>query len=396
MHGFKTFLAEEKIATEKSRVHLSHLEDSILDHGHDGVATAANFLDDAHHMLTGHKPDAHYSTKFDGSPSVIFGQHPNNGQFFVSTKSALSKNAKINHTPMDAAKNHKGNPELIDKLVAALEHLPKIMPKGSKAGDVYQGDLMHTPDSIIHTEDGHIHFKPNTIMYSAPKNSPHGKAASSSKLGIVVHTKHDPELGAVPLDPKSRSKFREHPDVHNIDPTLKVDPSHYTTAEMKAFLQHRDAATKLYRSIKPESMESVTPHLRQLHQHINDQVRKGKKPSVEDFVSFLQGQHTKGLGTLNSDKGKKARTSEHSARLAHIMSKEKDIDKILQLHGHLQKAKDVLTGVMGKGNPWIHSIDGQKSMPEGVVGVAPDGSAVKFVNRKGFSKANFDNAKKKK
>ena len=80
------------------------------------------------------------TTKYDGSPSIVFGTHPETGRFFVASKSAFNKDPKINYTPEDIERNHGHAPGLVEKLKGALEHLPKIMPRN---GGVYQGDLMY-------------------------------------------------------------------------------------------------------------------------------------------------------------------------------------------------------------------------------------------------------------
>jgi small nuclear ribonucleoprotein (snRNP)-like protein len=64
------------------------------------------------------------------------------------------------------------------------------------------------------------------------------------------------------------------------------------------------------------------------------------------------------------------------------------ISKSLELHSHLQKAKDVLTDVMSQNTDFEHSIAGQKTGPEGFV-AHNKGNTAKFVNRKEFSKMNL-------
>ena len=41
------------------------------------------------------------SVKWDGAPAVVCGVNPDNGKFFVGTKSVFAKNAKINYTKSD-------------------------------------------------------------------------------------------------------------------------------------------------------------------------------------------------------------------------------------------------------------------------------------------------------
>ena len=100
MLRFKTFLKEE--AEQGSELkHIHHAEDRPLMHGHQGFEHAFGALNQAHaHITSGHQ-NSNLTMKYDGSPSIVFGHHPKNGKFFVSTKSAFNKNPKINHTDKD-------------------------------------------------------------------------------------------------------------------------------------------------------------------------------------------------------------------------------------------------------------------------------------------------------
>ena len=67
--------------------HLEHLEDSIFD----GRRAAWRAVKTA---LTCKS----VSTKWDGAPAIVFGTNPDNGQFFVGTKSVFNKvKVKINY-----------------------------------------------------------------------------------------------------------------------------------------------------------------------------------------------------------------------------------------------------------------------------------------------------------
>ena len=122
--------------------------------------------------------------KYDGSPAIVFGHHPETGKFFVASKSAFNKNPKINYTHEDIKKNHGHAPGLMDKLHASLLHLKKIAPKTG----VYQGDLMYTHDDLHHHKNGKVSFTPNTITYTG--QGPEAQKIKDSKIGVVVHTQY--------------------------------------------------------------------------------------------------------------------------------------------------------------------------------------------------------------
>ena len=58
-------------------LHLEHPEDTILT----GDLS----------VLDAFQSDNHYSVKIDGSPAIVWGTDPENGKFFVGTKSVLIK-----------------------------------------------------------------------------------------------------------------------------------------------------------------------------------------------------------------------------------------------------------------------------------------------------------------
>lgn len=119
--------------------HLEHPEDSIL-LGKDSALNVINFLAQKNSKLT---------VKYDGAPAIIFGSNPENGKFFVGTKSVFNKKKiKINYNHFDIAQNHDG--KVAEILHVAYQCLPRI------AG-VVQGDFIGF--------GGNDFYKPNTIEY---------------------------------------------------------------------------------------------------------------------------------------------------------------------------------------------------------------------------------------
>jgi hypothetical protein len=105
----------------KLNVHLNHPEDMILT----GDLSVINAL----------YGDAFVSVKIDGSPAIVWGTHPENGEFFVGTKSVFNKKKiRICYTKENIREyyNHQPNVETI--LINCLNYLPRT--KG-----VFQGDF---------------------------------------------------------------------------------------------------------------------------------------------------------------------------------------------------------------------------------------------------------------
>lgn len=385
--NFRNFLTEE--VDEKKLKHLEHAEDHVINAGHEGFSHAFHNLKDVHDKLTGKDNATKVTMKYDGSPSVVFGTNPENGKFFVGSKSAFNKNPKINYTEADIEKNHGHAPGLVQKLKAALNHLPKVTPKKG----VFQGDIMHTPGDV-HETNGKVHFTPNTITYSTPSNSPHGKDAKRSKIGIAVHTKYngknleDMEAEYAP----DLNEFGKHHDVHLISTEHDLGNMHYTPQQQTKFTKHMNNAAKLWKTTKPETYAAIKGHEIPLKTYINHTVRTGTKPTVEGFIDHYSKSHQKKIDAVKTLKAKAQKGIQAEAELGHVNQNKAHFKRVLQMHSQLQKAKDVLAHSLSSHAEFDHSINGKKSKPEGFV-VVRHNRPTKIVDRREFSAANFNRDK---
>ena len=256
MLGFKDFLTEGAPTEEGAKLkHITHAEDRPLFHGADGFKHAYDALHGAHfHTKQGHQSNK-LTMKYDGSPSLVYGHHPENGKFFVASKSAFNKNPKLNYTPEDVEKNHGHAPGLVEKLKAALEHAPKIAPKKG----VFQGDVMFTkPD--LKKEGDKTSFTPNTITYGARGD----KAASinKSKFGLVTHTKYEgTNLSNMRATGNvSESDFGSHSDIYHHTASYDSAGAKYSEQSQqkvlgelsKAKTIHETHGDKMYKAIHAE------------------------------------------------------------------------------------------------------------------------------------------------
>ena len=386
MKRFAAFIIESTEAEEKQLKHLEHAEDHAINAGHEGAMHAINNLMDVHRALRGKPSKSKITMKYDGSPSVIFGRHPENGKFFVASKSVFNKNPKLNYTEADIEKNHGHAPGLVEKLKAALKHLPKVTPPRG----VYQGDIMHTRGDI-HEGPRKVSFTPNTITYSASKGSKHGKAALGSQIGVAVHTAYKgeslPEMEAQYAP--DLSHFGQHKDVHLISTEHDLSKSKYDKEKQSQFRQHLQNAVRTMRKVPAEGHDAISAHRVPLKTYINHTVRTGTNPSVEGFIDHYTKAHQKKIDAVKTQKSKDAKTVEMQRALQHVLDNKDHFKNVLDLHGHLQKAKDVLTHAMSTSSEFEHHIKGRKSKPEGFV-VVRNNRPTKFVDRKDFSASNFN------
>jgi len=182
----KSALGEAIVANK----HLNHLEDTVISQGKAGATAAIQYLKGLYSLLKGSSEDAvKVSTKWDGAPAIVCGPSPENGKFFVGTKSVFNKTPKVNYTIQDIRNNHDG--PVANILRECLQYLSGLGMK-----EILQGDLMFTNSSKKKTpfkdptgkQEAMISFQPNTIVYMVPENTPFGKKIARSKLGIIFHT----------------------------------------------------------------------------------------------------------------------------------------------------------------------------------------------------------------
>lgn len=392
MLTFKYLLSEE--TSEDRLTHLEHAEDHVINAGFEGFAHAFHNLEDVKDQLQGKKNKTRITTKYDGSPSVVFGHNPDNGQFFVASKSAFNKDPKLNYTFEDIEKNHGHAPGLVQKLKAALEHLPNVAPKTG----VYQGDIMHSggvrsennPHGDVMEDKGKYHFKPNTITYSTSKGSEEGKKIATSKFGVAVHTAYTgnkfsnlkAEYGS------DLAHFKQHPDVHLINTTDDVKHAAMTTNHSHTYQHHMDQAADEFKKFNKKHYGAMEGHQDHLKTYINKTVRENTKPSVEGYAEHLKNHHLKQIAGVKTAKAVNAKTEMMNTNLAHVKKHSEKLKSILNMHHHLQAAKNQLVYALSAKSKFEHSINGQKVKPEGYV-VIRDNRPTKLVDRAEFSRANF-------
>ena len=318
------------------------------------------------------------------SPSVVFGYHPENGKFFVASKSAFNATPKLNYTPEDIEKNHGHAPGLVSKLKAALQHLPKVTPKKG----VYQGDFMyHKDDGDVREHEGSYHFKSNTITYSTPKNSEEGRKIAKSKVGVVVHTayKGNTLQGMKAEYNANTSSFKPH-DVHLISSEVDLQKVRYTNQQQQTFLHHMTKAADLHAGMK--NYDHHQGHEDHIKTYINSTVRSGTTPSVEGYKQHLQNHYQSKANALKTPAGKQRQLDTGSQMVAHVDKHAKKFQSSFDIHKHLQAAKNVLVNALSSNPTYNHHIGGKQVKPEGYV-VVVNNRPSKLVDRDEFSRLNF-------
>lgn len=389
------FLVET--ASEEKLSHLEHAEDHVVNAGLEGFAHAFHNLEDVHEKLSGKGNNTTVMTKYDGSPSVIFGHHPETGKFFVATKSGWNVNPKINYSEEDINNNHGHAPGLAEKLKIALKHLKKVAPKTG----VYQGDLMHSgvksksnPQGDIETHSGQYHFTPNTITYSTPHDSDEGKNIEKSKIGIVVHTAYTGNTwDSLKADyAPNLSHFGSHPDVHMIDNRNDLPSASMSPEQHKKYSEEIKKATGVFKSTPEEAYNAIqnenSHHSDHLKTYFNKTVREDSKPTLQGYIQHLKDVHNKRIASVKTQKAIGQKTEAMMSDLAHVENNKEHFENILKMHHHLQQAKNELVQGLSANPKYKHTIKGMDTKPEGYV-VVRNNRPTKLVHRQEFSRANF-------
>jgi hypothetical protein len=393
MKSFQTFLKEAAEEGTKLK-HITHPEDRPLMHGHEGFEHAHGALTHAHEHMKSGKNNANLTTKYDGSPAVVFGSHPKTGKFFVASKSAFNKDPKINHTDADIDKNHGHAPGLATKLKAALHHLPKVTPKGK----VYQGDIMHSEGDVKHDKkSGKASFTPNTITYTASGDE--AKKAAKAKVGVAVHTQyHGKDIHSMSAHHEvDHHEFKQHPDVHHHDASYDTSTANHSQANQDEFHKHMSAAKAVHDTHGDKMYKAVHPEHSGEHGHlatyINSTVRNNTTPNVKDFKSHLEAHHAKQVAGVKTEKSQEAKRTKGKEEVAHVEKNKGHYENVLTAHNHLAAAKNSLVKSLesGKSN-YEHHIEGKESKPEGfVINHEHNGKTEpsKLVNRAEFARSNL-------
>jgi hypothetical protein len=403
MFSFKGFFTQEK------NTHLEHLEDDIINRGSQGGVNAINFLNSVRNMLAGNVGGKlNMSVKWDGAPAVFCGTNPENGKFFVGTKSVFNKTPKINYTPNDIRRNHGG--ELANKLQVCLRELPKLGLDG-----IYQGDLLFTRGDLKAVAiDGEkmITFTPNTITYAVPAGSDIARRIARAKLGIVFHTKYSGKTMSS-LTAGFGSIKGQGPTSVFLASAAFTDTSGSATfnkSELSRFdgliRMAQGSLSKAKPILDEMSKTSMSDQISvgyRLKTYFNSYIRNSKqgmdKVAVmqqgfrDYYESFLNAE----IDSRKTDKGKEKFIQQKKVGLQFIDRNKTALYFAIASHISLGNAKNFLIQKLNQVQSIGHFLrtpTGYKvTAPEGFVAVDRVAGAIKLVDRLEFSRANFTIAK---
>ena len=388
--------------TKAKNKHLEHLEDQIIDNGSVGGKNAVNFLVAIRNMLKGSSSSkVNMTVKWDGAPAVICGINPENGKFFVGTKSVFNKTPKINYTNSDINRNHSG--VLASKLSVCLSQLKKIVTSG-----VYQGDLLFTSGDVkTATIDGQSQytFTPNTITYAMPTNSSIGSKIKSAKLGIVFHTKYSGKTMQSLTAGFGTVRGGGGRNVYLASAGYKdtSGSSKFTSTELTRFngliAMAKGSLSKAGPMLdKMNSRDSTSVGYR-LKTFFNSVIRNGSggmgkvKTLQGQFRDYYENFINAEISARKTVAGKQKFIQAKKDNLKFIDKNQTALYFAIASHVSLGTAKNFLVSKLSQIQSIGHFLktsNGYKvTAPEGFVAVDRSAGAVKLVDRLEFSRANF-------
>jgi len=393
-----------EIMTEaKANTHLTHLEELVLTQGQDGYNQAKSFLYELIKNLKGEDNSIkNVSVKWDGAPALFTGINPDNGQFFVGTKSVFNKEPKINYTPQDVDRNHGHAPGLAVKLKLALQYLPPLGITG-----ILQGDFMFDNNEVETNDiDGvsHYTFKPNTIRYAIEANSELGNKILSAKIGIIFHTTYKDLKG-------SGASFGA--DVSGLNPSSDVwfDDAYFKDATgvllsneeeqlVLSKINEADSINVNYGDLPMDISSNAKVNL--LNTYLNSEIRRGEfitdpQRSFETFKEWYQEKIEKAVSKI-SPKNQEIKRNQYMDKLRMFESKKDVVINLFKVSKLLSEAKNIFIAKYDKAVATKHFIDNgdgtlSVTKAEGFVAVDHTESGIKLVDRLEFSKNNFNAGK---
>ena len=382
--------------------HLEHLEDNILNDGSQGGKEAVAFLRSLGDMLDQGGADTRVTVKWDGAPAVICGTNPENGRFFVGTKSVFNKtDPKIIYSEEDVERMYAPG-QLAEKLKDAYKYLSTL-----SIPNVVQGDLLFTDDKYEANIGGDtcIAFQPNTIVYAVPKDSDIGQKIDEAKFGIVFHTAYSGRtldtmsatFGNIGVQGNTNvfvtsSDFKNASGEANMTSAEKTTYTNLVNKTEGSLKQ----ASRFLDLMKVNDMNKFTLNI-MFKTFFNTYVRQGRslvgaRNTARDFAQYFSNALDKEIDKKKMKSTKDKYLELKNKGLRFISDNQQAIYMTVASYMNLQAAKNFMIRKLQKVNTFgtfLRTPDGYRvTAPEGFVAIR-SGQALKLVDRLEFSRANF-------
>jgi hypothetical protein len=255
-----------------------------------------------------------------------------------------------------------------------------------------------------------IVFRPNTILYAVPTDSPLGKKIQAAKMGIVFHTVYTGSGKTLQSLTKGTlanlSGFKQSTNVWLSAAALPAPPTG------KTFVTSSDAdqiqailkiATPLSNKVKAFIKILNKTHGKDIFNELMPFVNSGIRAGISKYDSsklktHIAAKYDMAISKLKQQKNRDQKTKEKAVALKFIDAYASQIDEMFELHNLISEAKLIvikrLSEVKTIGT-YLPTNKGIKATnPEGFVAVCGDTcQMIKLVDRIEFAQANFNLAK---
>jgi hypothetical protein len=359
--------------------HMTHLSDLIL--------TGASGIRDVNRILRSIlNVQCQFSVKWDGSPSIICGEDPRDGQFFVATKGVFCKSPRVYKTRQEIDADFKG--DLALKLRTALREFSKLGIKG-----VIQGDIMYTFEDfrfvkILDREKLAFHL--NTIVYATEKF----EEFVDAEIGVVWHTKYvgdSFETMQAQYGMDIVSDLIPSPEVWMINATCPYPKM--TPREVEGLISLSNRIAVFSKRVSENWKPLIDPV--ETRTYINSKIRNGESVNsinVSDYHDWTSDRFDKKIDSLKTEK---ARSEWKTKKALALESINRDMELIFNIYVMVENAKDLIVVYLNRNQnieTYVKTHKGyQETNHEGYVLILGD-LHVKLVNRSEFSRHNFSDA----
>lgn len=363
-------------AAEGSEVisHLPHVGETLYTgEGDSGIA----HLSQALKVIQGKPVEGTLSQKVDGKVSILFGKE--NGNAYVQYKGSGAKKLfsedEIHQHIADTGKHY-----LKDSFLAGFE-----AAQHSKIGKNHT----YQADALVHHDDTSV--KGNILHYNKP--SPSVKATLA--VHSLLNTKTQKKLESIPNVDFLNSDTLHVPNLsmitkkHNPSPE-NVEAIKYHIDSAKSISKDKDVkeiAAKIANHRDEKNPDGNVGHRHQHFVSFSNKVQAGRfNRTSDDMLSWTKSQidNSKGLA--------KTRLEGHHA----FIQEHKDaIDKLFQMHNHVDAARDNVIHALNASNPELEPIDPDTgkvnhNYSEGFVSHIEGHGTIKFVPTE-FTRRNNEN-----
>jgi hypothetical protein len=259
--------------------HIQHFEDFILYNKRDFILKC---LDD---ILIG---SAKYNIKWDGSPSVFVGTDPNDGRFFVSTKSYLNK-TPVMFKSIEEIKAATDDAVKIKKMAALFNTFKDNPIKTPMQGDLLWYDGLNKEEI---GERSYYTFHPNTIKYAIPANRGPFDSLKTYKMGIAWHTRYSNDKVLYGRSAFDDIKVTDYPDI------LQFFPIEFRYPLDNSILT-RVYISKIKETLKVSTIEKYTvKSIKMIQQKINEYYKSEKYKCIDLYTYLIDIGVSEEVSTL--------------------------------------------------------------------------------------------------